>query len=99
MSLSLIDGTHLIDWPVSEDCFAVDILFGDETPHTAVVGLIAMIAQDVVVTGFDIDRRVTSPIEEIGRHVVLIEYCPIHEDVAFLDVNDITRQTDNTLDI
>src|SRR5215813_12271118 len=46
-----IQTTHLIYRPVSENGFAVDVLLGHKAPHAAVIGLVSMVAENVVMTG------------------------------------------------
>src|SRR5215813_5854294 len=46
-----VQATHFVHRPVSEHRFAVNVFLRYKPPHTAVVGLIAVIAQNIVMAG------------------------------------------------
>src|SRR5439155_23926813 len=60
---TLIQTTHLAYRPVSENRFTVDIFLRHQSPHAAVVGLVAVIPENVIVAGLDINGRVGAMIE------------------------------------
>src|SRR5207247_5456910 len=68
-----IQATHLVDWPISEDGFSVDVFFRDETPHAAVVGLIPVIAQNIVMARLNVDGRIGPTVHILGQDVVFIK--------------------------
>src|SRR5690349_8865587 len=94
-----IERTHFVDRPISEDSFSVNVLFGYETPHTAVVGLIAVIAQNIVVSRLDIDWRICSMVQIFGQDVVLIKRLVIDVHDTAPDFDDIARHSDDALDV
>src|SRR5215510_8280303 len=94
-----IQRSHLIYRPISEDGFAVDVLLGNKSPHAAVVGLIPVVAENVVVARLNINRRVRTMIHEFGQDVVFSQRLVIDVNSSALYFHDITGHSDDAFDV
>src|SRR5256885_235430 len=94
-----IQTTHLVDWPISEDSFSVDVFFRYQAPHAAVVRLIPVIAQNIVVARLNIYRRIGSMVHILRKDVVLIERLVVHLNNSAPDFNDVSGHANHALDI
>src|SRR5215813_2063837 len=94
-----IQRSHLINGPIPEDGFAVYVFFRYQPPHPAIVGLVAVIAENIVVTGFHINGWIGAVIEIFRQDVVLVERLFVDVDDAALDLHDVTRHTNDAFDV
>src|SRR5437899_10964707 len=90
-----IQATHLVDWPISEDGFSVDVFFRDETPHAAVVGLIPVIAQNIVMARLNVDGRIGPTVHILGKDVVLIKRLVVELNHSNPHVDDMSGHGNN----
>src|SRR5215469_17576170 len=98
-SVSLLDGTHLIEGPVDEDGLAVDVLAVDHAPGAAVVRGTAMIAHDeILVDGHDGSLHAIVVAILVGD-VGLVELAAIDVDFAAVHFDGVAGDSDHTLDI
>src|SRR5579883_350185 len=94
-----IEATHFIDRPVSENGFPVDVFLRYLSPHAAVVGLIPVVAENVIVTGLDRYRRIGAVIQEFRQEIGLIQLLVVHVDDSAANLNDIAGHADHPLDV
>src|SRR5262249_30206079 len=92
-----IQRSHFVHWPISKHGSAVNVFRRHKPPHTAVVGLISVVAQNIVMAGLDVDWRVRAMVQKLRQDVIFIEFLVIHQDFAAFDFNYISRHADDAL--
>src|SRR3954451_9876414 len=88
---SLVQSAHLVYGPVCENRFAVDQLFRNRAEVTAVVGEIAMVAEDEVGVRRHYAFGIAAAVNVIGRNVGLADATAVHVQNAVRDADAVAR--------
>src|SRR6187399_379725 len=93
-----IERPNLAYGPISENRFAVDIFFGNQSPDTAVAGILPVVTHDEVVTDVDGAGIHVSLVHVFLLDVRFFQRFSIDEDDALADLNSVARQANDSLD-
>ena len=88
----------MIDRPVCEDSFAVDVVTSYGAKHARIVGAIAVVAHHEVIPFRNLHRTVARSVEIIRRNVRLGDFFAIDVHMAEPNFESLTGQRDNALD-